>query len=270
MTPEKKMNKFRILIKERFFLRFHMSLILAGTFLFGLLVTKLLLIFHANKMLIRYPIAVLFSYLAFFAFIKLWLLHVSSSEGSRRFMEDAADGVSSIPDFSVDIASAAPDPFSGGGGHFGGGGASSSLDSVAHAFHEASSEAVVSASADSAGDGITSAVGDAAGGIFEDAGVILVILGVLLALIFGAGIYLIYEAPMILSEAAFEFLLATTLIRGMKKMDNPDWIGSVLRTTLPAFLFTLFVAIVLALIAQSAYPRATKLSEVVKFLLSKQ
>jgi hypothetical protein len=38
-----------------------------------------------------------------------------------------------------------------------------------------------------------------------------VVLGALLALIFGAGAYLIYKAPLILSEAAFDFLLAARL-----------------------------------------------------------
>ncbi len=112
-------------------------------------------------------------------------------------------------------------------------------------------------------------MGDAASSIFEDAGIILVLLGLLIALIFGAGIYLIYEAPVILSETAFEFLLATSLIRGIKKMDNPVWVGSVFRTTLFPFIFVFFMAAIFALIAQSAYPQATKLSEVLKHLLSK-
>lgn len=47
----------------------------------------------------------------------------------------------------------------------------------------------------------------------------------------GAGVYLLYEAPFILSEAAFEFVLAASLVSGTKRIDSSDWMGSVLKTT---------------------------------------
>jgi len=42
-------------LKERLFLRFHMSLILIGTALVGLLASKLLLLSHVTTMVLRYP-----------------------------------------------------------------------------------------------------------------------------------------------------------------------------------------------------------------------
>lgn len=71
-----KRHKFTTYIKERFFLRFHMSLILTATALSGLLATKVLLLLNVKEMLIRYPLAVVFSYLVFFALIKIWLLYI--------------------------------------------------------------------------------------------------------------------------------------------------------------------------------------------------
>lgn len=228
-------------------------------------------------MLIRYPIAVLFSYLAFFGFVKLWLLYLSSSTGSRKLVRGVAENIADVPDIPMSLGNSPFEPsvaiksLSSGGGHFGGGGASGVFSNAGDTVHQAASEAIVSAPVESAGGGIVDAAGSAAGeaasGIFEDAGIVLVILGILLALVFGAGMYLVYEAPMILSEAAFEFILASSLIKGMKKMDNPDWMGSVLRTTIIPFGFVLVIAIIAASVAQSAHPGATKMSEVLQHLL---
>lgn len=55
-------------IRTRFLVRFHMALILVGTFLSGLLASKVLLESGIGAMAVRYPLAVLVSYLAFFLF----------------------------------------------------------------------------------------------------------------------------------------------------------------------------------------------------------
>jgi len=58
-------------LKERLFLRFHMSLILIGTAFFGLLASKIMMAFNVDNIVIRYPVAVVFFYLAFFGFVRL-------------------------------------------------------------------------------------------------------------------------------------------------------------------------------------------------------
>jgi hypothetical protein len=116
--------------------------------------------------------------------------------------------------------------------------------------------------------GAGDAAGEAATGIFEEAGVVLIVLGALLAVIFGAGAFLLYQAPLILTEAAFELILATSLIRGMKRIDNPDWMGSVLRTTIVPFLITLTVAVTAAFVGLLVHPEATKISEVIRHLVA--
>jgi hypothetical protein len=117
-----------------------------------------------------------------------------------------------------------------------------------------------------AGDGIGKAAGEAAGdaasGIVEKAGLLLVILGILLAIVFGAGLYLVYDAPFILTEAAFDFVLSASLIKSARKLDGPDWTGSVLRTTWKPFLVALGIALIGAAVIHSRYPEAHKLSEI--------
>lgn len=265
-------ERFTRVLRERFFLRFHMSLILTCTALTGLIVSWALLHLHVASMLIRYPVAVLCSYLAFFGFIKLWLLYITSSGGSRRSADsviDGADVLDIVPD-SLPMGrgmSAGGPPFGGGGGHFSGGGASSFFDQGIEAVQAVPDTAAVAA--ETAGSSAAEAGGDAASGIFEDGGIVLVILGLLLTAVFGAALYLVSAAPAILAEAAFEFLLASSLLRSAKRMDNPDWAGSVFRSTVIPFVVVLLLALAAAGIANSVYPGATRMSEVIRLLLSK-
>ena len=78
---------------------------------------------------------------------------------------------------------------------------------------------------------------------------------------FGAGIYLIYEAPVILTEAAFEFLLASGMIRRFRRMDEPDWLGSVFRMTWMPFVLVLLITVLCAWYLQANYPDVVRLSD---------
>ena len=87
-------------------------------------------------------------------------------------------------------------------------------------------------------------VGVAVGGLLDgDGGLIaMVVLIIIISVDLGVGIYMIYEAPFILSEAAFEVVLAASLVRSSRSMNDPDWIGSVFRTTWIPFGISLFLA----------------------------
>ena len=50
------------------------------------------------------------------------------------------------------------------------------------------------------------------GGLFDE-GIIFVIFALLVAVIFGSGFILLYEAPIIITEALLEFVLAASLIK---------------------------------------------------------
>src|ERR1700690_1604686 len=117
MTTNLDKSVFKEGIIKKYFLRFHLSLILIATFCAGLLATKILLSLEVNNMLIRFPIAVIISYIAFFGFVKLWLLYVSSNR-DRESLSDFADFIPS-PSGS---ASKSLNILHGGGGRFGGGG----------------------------------------------------------------------------------------------------------------------------------------------------
>jgi hypothetical protein len=67
-------------LQRRFSLRLHMFIILLVTILSGVLFSKILLMFNVVNFAIRYPLAVVFSYLVFFACIKLWLICISPSK----------------------------------------------------------------------------------------------------------------------------------------------------------------------------------------------
>jgi hypothetical protein len=151
--------------------------------------------------------------------------------------------------------------FHGGGGAFDGGGASASFEvhsTVASTISEGTS---------SVADGVGDAVGEAAGAIGEGGiiGIVVIaVLSILIATILGSAVYIFSEAPMILSEAAFEGLLAASLVKKARIIDDKDWIGSVLKTTWKPFAIVLAVAFFAALILHSYFPEATKLSDIVK------
>lgn len=259
--------RFANALKDRLFLRFHMSLILIGTALVGLLASKVLLIAYVDNIVARYPIAVVVSYIAFFGFVKMWLSYVSSSGVRKSY--DACDAVGDAINCIPDVAgSGTPKPgfTGGGGGHFGGGGASGSFDT--HVDAGAHAHDLVADSAAHASHGIGDAVGhvagEAASGIAEEGACILAILGVLLAVVFGTGLYLVYDAPFILSEAAFDFILAASLIKSSRKIDDPDWKGNVLRTTWKPFVIALLISFFGAVIIHANYPEAHKLSEIIR------
>ena len=99
-----KLQLFRDYFRKRFFLRLHMFLILTATALTGLLASKALLMIHLRSMLIRYPAAVLISYLAFLFFIKLWLCYISEqrNKGNRgskanSLLDTVGDAIDVVP-----------------------------------------------------------------------------------------------------------------------------------------------------------------------------
>jgi hypothetical protein len=240
-----------------------MTLILAAVFFSGLIASKVLLEVGVGSMLIRYALVVALAYLMFFLCIKLWLLSFRRSPHRLSLDAEAGDlsslsgfGTSSSSGSSLSSGSA---PFAGHGGEFGGGGAGGDwLDSASDAGTGSTSTAV-----ESAGSSGASAVGDIDLG---DGWIVLVVLGVLLALILGVGMYLVYAAPTILSDAAAQVLLASSLIKASKRMDSPDWMGSVFRATWLPFILVMTLSMVLAWVSTHYCPGASKLTDVLRCL----
>jgi hypothetical protein len=259
-------TKFVERFKKLHSLRFHMTLILMATVCSGFLATRLLLAMHVDNVLVRYPLAVIFAYLVFFTAIKLWLKYISPA----RAVNITKDHTSSVLD-TVDIPLSSPtgggssvgQAFQGGGGGFSGAGASANFDEAAAAFAESGSGGI------DTGGGIGEVVGDAAGdaasALGDEGGVVVVVifavLAAALAAVVGTGIYLVYEAPLILSETAFNFCLAASLVRGTRRIHSDDWMGSVLKTTGIPFAVTLALSLLAGYLIHHYFPGVTRISE---------
>lgn len=231
-----------------------MTLILLGTILSGVIFSKILLIFGLNHIIARFVIVLIFAYLCFFMLMRLWLLYLTAPyrKSKAEKLVDTADAISCIPDFSP--TRSGPN-ISCYGGEFGGGGASGAW-TEAGGVTETTSEL---------GETAMEAAGEAVSGLADEGGIILIPLFILLIALFGGGIYLIYEAPVIFSEAAFELILATTLLKNAKSIDNPNWMGSVFRATWPAFALTLAITVISGWALMTYCPQAIKLTDVFRY-----
>jgi len=247
-------------LSRRFFLRFHFSLILAASFAVGLLATKGFLALGLETLHWRWPLALLAAYLSFLLCVRLWLSYV----GLGRYLGDR-DSQLELPDLNLSggggssgggSAIDVPLPtVDGGGGQFGGGGASGDFGLAA---------------TDGGGDGLLAsplkAVGEAAGGSDGGCLVVLAILA-LLAVIFGIGIYLVWQAPALLAEAAFEAALAAGLVKPLRRLDDPGWLGGTLRATWVPFLVIFACAMGIAGLAEHYAPEAATLPQAIRILL---
>jgi hypothetical protein len=258
--------------KKRHSLRFHMSLILVATVCSGLLATRIMLAMHLENVLLRYPLAVVLAYLVFFVSVKLWLRYIAPVPAQQNVHNDSPDFGDVLPDMPISFPSDGSIPFHVGGGGFDGGGASDSFGDVGSAVANSGSD-IFSGGIDTGGS-IGDAVGDVVGGVAEGLGdegglVVIVVLAVFAAataVLVGASVYLIYEAPFILSEAAFEFILAAGLVRGARRIDSVDWMGSVFKTTGIPFIVTLALATLAGYLMHQYFPEVTRISELLSRL----
>ncbi len=228
-----------------------MFLILGCTALSGVLVNWVILQIGEPPIVLRLPIAIAFAYGVFFGLVRLWLVYIRSSRPDL-WTPDAVveDGVPG------GVSSSAGEVFVGKGGGFSGGGASGQWAEQAVGMK---AEAVVASSetvASTDGLGVVADLGAA-----EEAGVVLLVLGAIALVVFGSSVYLVYEAPAILSEAALQMALSSSLIRATRRMDQPDWMGSVLRNTWKPFAVLLGVAILLGVFAGLYCPTAVRLKD---------
>ncbi len=241
-----------------------MSLILICTVLSGVIFSKFLLFSGLSHIVIRYSIVLLFAYSCFFILMRLWLQYLTAPyRKSKRndSLIDAADVISNFPDLPL---SRGASRVVGHGGKFGGGGVS---DAWGEAGGVAETLSTVGETTTGAiGEGVTG-VGEVVAGLADEGGIVLIPLIVLLVVLLGGGVYLIYEAPVIFSEAAFEIVLAATLIKRAKAIDSPDWIGSVFRATWPAFVLTAAITILAGWAMMHYFPGAAKITDVVRSLI---
>ncbi len=248
-------------LQRRYSLRLHMIAILLATTLSGILFSKVLLFIHVMDFRIRYPVAVVLSYFIFFTCIKLWLSWIASIKDSRPSVSDWLDFPS--PSFGDGPGKVLP-PVYGGGGQFSGAGAAASFDTSDTLIAE--TEGLPGPSISPGGgssEGIGDAVGEVASALGDDNIIVAVIvLAVLVATILVSTVLVLYSAPAILSEAAFQGFLAASLINRTRVISDEAWAGSILKATWKPFALTLGVTFVGGAVLHSYYPQAVRLADI--------
>lgn len=248
-------------LPRRFVVRFHMTLIVAGSLGAAVVANRLLLSVGLETMWLRYLSAMLASYLAFLGGIKCWLLYAGYA-WPRRSGLDAG-----LPDWPGGgprggSASGGFEPsYSGGGGEFAGAGAGGDFGVTGHAAADAAGDI-----AKGIGDTVAKA-GEAAGdlGGADEGGwallLALFLVAIVLAVVFGSAAYIVFNAPSILAEAVFEVLLAGGLVRAARGAERASWVQGVFRVTWIPFALTLAAVMAFAAWARIAYPQAHTVSQ---------
>jgi len=217
-----------------------MFFILGGTFGAGLLATKGLLALGVNRLALRYALAVSVAYLGFLLLIRVWMFYVRFARGGVDFTGEGLD-------WGRAWQSGDTSGFGASGGKFGGGGASGSWGNAPlKSSASSSSSSSSSFSFDFDGDELL---------------VVVLVIALVLSLLFVA-IYIIYTAPALLSEAAFEAMLAAALAKRTRQIDRPGWMGVIWRATIWQFLLVLVLSVALGWAAQRRCPEAKKLRDV--------
>ena len=278
-APAERIGRFRRRFVARFFLRFHMAIILGGAFFAGVIANVALFYGGVRELVFRYPIAVVAAYAAFFALIRLWLAYVARSPSRRNSSSsgpDLGDLLSAVPDGSGGASfggggapSVSAGGFSGGGGGASGGGGADWQDDGSPAILQAQlaqlqEDPGLAPALGSAGDGAEVKSGGGGGSLDVGDGegaVLVIVFGLFAAAIFGAGIYLVYDAPDILSDAALQLALASGLWRGSRQLLTPGWATGVLRKTWVPFGVVLALAAGAGSVAGRLCPKASRLTE---------
>ena len=231
-----------------------MTLMLAACMGCGGLASRGLLWAGLTSLPLRLPLAVLVSWLVLFLLVRLWLHYVGFRDRRRQAARDDGDGwldlVDDLPwpgrQSGGADALVTSDSIVAGGGEFGGGGASATLDMP-----------VVTP---------TVKVSSGSGGIDWDLpdlddGWAVILLGLaialLLAAVAGGGAWLIWHAPDILGDVAFEAALAGTLLRARRR--DADWMQALLTRTWIPFVLIALTALLAGWAAQHVAPSAQTL-----------
>ena len=249
---------------QRFYTRFHMSLILMSSGFAAMLSNWVLLQAGLNAMWVRYPIAITLAYFTFLAGVWLWLQYIRTTQGetNRQSFIDGTD----LP--NVDLlpgggGSLNADGVVGGGGSFDGGGASGEWVEANPVQAFASNGP--SPSAD--GGGVFSDVGKSFGDFVDLDGEAIVLIVLALQLIFSVLLlsgYVIWFAPDILGEAIFGATLAGSLAGAAKRQDADGWVMGVVKKTWWPFAIVFVVAMVFSIYAAAHYPTANTFGSVLR------
>lgn len=215
--------------------RVQISVILGFTAVAAFAVSVILIRFGVTSMALRYPFAVVASYLAFLLLLRLWIWLQSESSSNSANIDIPVDIY--IP--NVNVGSTAPDGgFStGDGGDFAGAGAGGGWSS-----NEAPAPSSAVLFADTKASGSSSA---GSGGFdFDlDDGIALLVIALVIVSIFSALIYVVYIAPILLAELVVDAAVVSSFYRPVRNIERRYWLTTALRkTAVPAIIVVILVA----------------------------
>jgi hypothetical protein len=261
---------------QRFYTRFHMSLILASSGLVAMLASAALLKVGVTAMLVRYPIAVAAAYATFLGGVWLWLRYAGVAPQEQGSAGRSLAKNAEVPDIPLGGGSggsggSAGGAFSGKGGSFDGGGASGSWAAGARTpamgTHLQSQSLAAGASDARAGDGTGSSLPDLGDLGGDDLGLVILAIALVAAIVLSSG-YLVWMAPDILTEAAFGAMLAGGLARRSRKEDAGGWVSGVIRKTWWPFAIVLVLAVAFAGYSARHHPTAHTFRQALEMALS--
>jgi hypothetical protein len=242
-------QKFKRRLGYKISARLHMSLICLATISAGIFMSKGLLWLEFSEPAIRYGLAVLFSYGIFFALVYWWLMiHFNRRKTYERSSNNDIDSLEmlDITHSNMNLSTNPSTSWIGDGGKSSGGGAS---DSWGPPSHSTTSTVRSKESID---------LVDSVGG---DEATIVVLFIFVLAAVFGSAGYLIYQAPEILFEAAFEVVLVTGLAKQAKKMGSEGWHNSIFKKTWWLCAVVLVFAVTFGLFIKKQCPEAASFGQ---------
>ena len=269
LTPgEAARERVKRYLVQRFYTRFHMSLILMSSGFAAMLSNWVLLQAGLKAMWVRYPIAITLAYFTFLAGVWLWLQYIRITQGetNRQSFIDGGDlpTVNLVPGGGGSLN---VDGVMGGGGSFDGGGASGE-------WVEANPVQALASNGPSAspdGGGVFSDVGKSFGDFVDLDGEAIVLIVLALLLIFSVLLlsgYVIWFAPDILGEAIFGATLAGSLAGAAKRQDADGWVMGVVKKTWWPFAIVFVVAMVFSIYAAAHYPGASTFGTVLSMAVS--
>jgi hypothetical protein len=106
-------------------------------------------------------------------------------------------------------------------------------------------------------------------GDFDELGAVIALV-VLIAAVFGSATYVVYQAPELMLEAAFEFFLAAGLFRRANRISKEGWAMPVFKGTWAPFAIVFFISLGFGSWIHSNCPNARSYSEMKEICLSKK
>lgn len=278
---------------QRFYTRFHMTLILMSAGLAAMLCNWVLLHVGVGKMWMRYPFAIALSYLTFLTGIWLWLRYMGFCQTNTNNSSPPRSPANTIVD-DVDLSNMSlagnfggrvggviptetPDAFQGSGGSFDSGGASGDWQGY---LNNATPSQAMMASAmnnatpdESSAGGLKEAIsnfGNASGfADLDGEGAVVIAAALLLigSVLLLSG-YIVWFAPDIFGEAVFGATLASGLAHAAKHHHEEGWVMGVVRMTWVPFAIVLVLAMAFAILAAAYFPEADTLRQTLHAALS--